>query len=95
MEKEKLKFFPKMPCLNGNPLSPGEQHHSDSGRGGCRGHRWRVRYPWWSYEWRSGHNGALTEFSFNVAGNNVDLHENRRPIIIEIRVVTSTCMQTG
>ena len=36
---------------------------------------------------------GITQFSFNVAGINEDLHENPRPVFIEIRAVTSTDTQ--
>ena len=37
---------------------------------------------------------GITEFSFNVAGINEQLHENPRPVFIEIRATTSTDTQT-
>ncbi len=37
---------------------------------------------------------GITQFSFNVAGINEDLHENPRPVFIEIKAETSTDIQT-
>jgi len=37
---------------------------------------------------------GITEFSFNVAGINEELHENPRPVFIEIKATTSTDTQT-
>ncbi len=37
---------------------------------------------------------GVTEFSFNVAGTNEELHENPRPVFIEIKATTSTDTRT-
>lgn len=37
---------------------------------------------------------GITEFSFNVAGTNEELHENPRPVFIEIKATTSTDSRT-